>query len=198
MNSQSLSEEAFKSSSPYYGLFYKNMYGNSLGKVRQTLFKKINQNWKLIFPNLMLSLQKQQQLNPSQNISLYTSAASIVIKNNDFNLGNEFTATIFSIDGRGRPKTLGGDYYRARLVRGNGTYPDGIPCRVIDNLDGSYTVKAPLLLEGTLTLIVILVLPVEGIRDAIEETSRYTCDFEGFKARLESKETVVCRSIGRW
>ena len=174
------------------------MYGKSLGKVRQTLFKKINQNWKLIFLNLMLSLHKQQQFNPSLNISLYTSSASIVIKNTYFTLGDEFTATIFSIDGRGRPKTFGGDYYRARLVRGNGTYPDGIPCRVIDNLDGSYTVKAPLLLEGKLTLIVILVLPVEGIRDAIEETSRYTCDLEGYIARLESNETVVCRFIGKW
>ena len=184
--------EALQRSSPFYGMIYKNEYGLPVkGGIRSI---KIENNWKSYFPNLMKNLKKLEEFNLGLDNTLFTHSSSIKLIQTNYTLGDEFRATITSLDRENRPKKFGGDYYRARLVRKSEYRPsDGIPCKVTDNHDGTYSVSAPLLLQGSLVLEVTLVHSIEAIREVIQKTeskkSSWLIRFEGI---LETQEKVTC------
>ena len=124
---------------------------------------------------------------------MFPHSSSIKFLETHYTLGDKFRATITSLDRENRTKKFGGDYYRARLVRKTEDRPaDGIPCKVTDNHDGSYSVSAPLLLEGILVLEVKLVNSIEGIREIVEKTESKVVWLMRYEATLETKEKVTC------
>ena len=183
--------EALQRSSPFYGMIYKNDYGLPVkSEIRSS---KIENNWKLYFPNLMKNLKKLEEFNIALNNRSFTHSSSIKLMQTNYTLGEEFRAIITSLDRENRTKKFGGDYYRARLVRKSESRPaDGIPCKVTDNNDGSYSVSAPLLLNGSFVLEVKLVISIEGIREIIQNTENIVTWFGRYEAKLETKEKVTC------
>ena len=182
--------------SPGYGIEFTEMYGYPTEPEKLLNYHEVYSDWRPFLPNLMTSITKRMKTKTTNDV--ITKTASISVNTNTFVIGEELVATLISLDGTGRRKEFGGDYYRARIIRGTGKYPDAIPCRIIDNNDGSYTIKAPLLFEGNLTLDVMLVTPLEGILEMIKETEKMLCDDRGYFAALQSKEQVVCSASYNW
>ena len=192
-----ISPEIFNKDSPFYGMLYKDEYGSPIKNRPQVETYQISQNewgiWKSYFPELMLNFQKLRKNNPTLKKAFFTHSASVNFERTSYNLGEEFLATITSQDWEQRLKKFGGDYYRARLLRKrNNEAIDGIPCKVVDNCDGTYIVTAPLLLEGPLTLEVKLVNSVEAIREIVMKTEQLVTWKMRFMAKLESGEVVTC------
>ena len=181
---------------PAYGMKFAEKYGFPTEEKELQNYGEVYSDWKPYFPNLMSSITKQKRMNMTDNV--LTKTASVSINTKKFAVGNKFEATLTSFDGEGKRKKCGGDYYRVRLFRGSGERPDAIPCRVIDNNDGTYTIKSFLLVEGLLKLNVELVSPLEGILKMIKETENMLCDDRGYIASLTSKEKVVCSASYKW
>ena len=182
--------------SPAYGLQFLKNYEYPTKPEKLLNYHEVYSDWRPFLPNLMSSITKRMKMKTTDDI--ITKTASISVNTSKFAVGEELVATLTSLDGRGRRKEFGGDFYRARLIRGSNKLPDAIPCRIIDNNDGTYTIKAPLLFEGDLTLDVMLVTPLEGILEMIEETEKMLCDDRGYTATLQSKERVVCSASYDW
>ena len=180
--------------SPFYGMFHRESYGQPRSFLRNSKSEISNDDWKRFFPKTVTALQAHRLSNPKHNSNLYTNSFSVFIQNLFYYVGDEFVATIRSFDSNKSQKPFGGDYYRARLIRDNSKYPDGIPCRVTDNEDGSYTVKAPLVFAGRLTLEIVLVISLEGIYSIIEGTKHLPSWGHLFEAKLESGDKVICNS----
>ena len=146
------------------------------------------------FPKLMFALDKSNSVNSTTGTTLLHSRSfNVTPIKNSFAFGDEFIATISSMDSKGTLKTFGGDFYRARLIRRGGrNISDGIPCRLNDNEDGTYDVKAPLLLEGLLELEVKLVICFEGIRELLKQTKGLSYWGIHFIATLENGENTTC------
>ena len=191
--------EVYDKKSPFYGMVYKDIYGLPLAAITNESFdEEVTESWTDYFPSLMSAIKNDNKLNPSHNSTYFTMSGVITLSKTNYTLNDEFEATITSLDSKGRKKTFGGDYYRARLVRGDGKYPDGIPCKVIDNSNGTYTVKAPLALEGSLTLDVKLVLTLQTIKRLINHTSFLCSNTTVYYSELESNETVPCALSAIW
>ena len=184
--------EAHNSTSPFYGLLHKNTYGLPLSYFSVPPFQISKNDWKDFFPHVVKALEQLQAKNPASEVEFFTRSFAVTSTQLSYKTGDEFVATITSMDGKGRPKSFGGDYYRARLVRGNQIYPDGIPCRVTDNHNGTYTVNAPLVLKGSLKLEVKLVSPIETINEMIKQTEKLSSWGVPFYATLEKGEVVKC------
>ena len=185
-----ISSEVFDKKSSFYGMIYAHTYG--LVNSNAHIYSKNLQDWRAYFPKMVAGIKAQEESNQLNDPKLYTQSVSISVRKRDHEFGDEFVATLTSRDGEGRAKKFGGDYYRARLIRGNTQYPDGIPCRVIDNEDGTYIVKAPLVLDGELVLDVTLVASVEVIRLVNQETAPIEAGEHKYFATLESGENVQC------
>ena len=192
----------FNKSSPFYGMLYRNEYGSALksriGTQAESYkrWKSERELWKSYFPNLMENFQKLEKFNPTLNKSLSTRSASVSFNRSSYKFGEEFLATITSRDREQRPKEFGGDYYRARLVQQNSTMSfNGIPCKVVDNCDGTYKVTAPLLLKGPMILEVKLVNSVEAIRYIVMKTENLVTWRMRVLANLESDEFVICNML---
>ena len=191
--------EVYDKKSPFYGMVYKDIYGLPLAAITNESFdEEATESWTDYFPLLMSAIENDNKLNPSHNSTYFTTSGVITLSKTNYMLNDEFEATITSLDSKGRKKTFGGDYYRARLVRGDGKYPDGIPYEVIDNSNGTYTVKAPLVLEGLLTLDVKLVLTLQTIKRLINHTSFLCSNTTVYYSELESNETVRCALSAIW
>ena len=189
--------------SPFYGMHYKNAYGLPLADLTNETFEEEHGGWwGEYFPELIQSIQMQEKINPSQNSTFFTHSGIITLHKTNYDFGEEIAATITSVDRKGRPKTFGGDFYHARLVRKQDEtelYPDGIPCRVIDNNNGTYTVKAPLLLQGHLVLDVLLAHSLQGLKSIINKTVELTCSsITAYKAVLSDKQSSFCSFSSRW
>ena len=193
-----ISEELLNPKSPFYCMIYKESYGLPLSNQERQNYKEVYHDWKDYFPSLVASIEKSVKENPTRNVKLFTKTASINLNKTEFRFGQEFVAIITSIDGEGRAKKFGGDYYRARLIRGNTKNPDGIPCRIIDNGDGTYTAKAPLLLEGHLKFDVVLSLSFGAILEVIDQIRKGICDHDMYSARLNSGQSVGCSFSYEW
>ncbi|CAK8678719.1 unnamed protein product [Clavelina lepadiformis] len=145
----------------------------------------------------MTSLEKYKLENPTQNPEKFTritSTISVETNTTRFETGDTVVVHIQAKDRLNRNKTFGGDYFRARLIRktADGKLTDGIACSIKDHLNGSYTLQVPLLMAGTFTLEVKLVLPVEGIAWFINFTSMRNNKGISYEATLNTKETVEC------
>ena len=195
-----ISSDIFSKDSPFYGMLYRDEYGSALrSRTQAESYKRWQSEWELwksYFPNLMENFQKLEKANPNLNKTLSTRSASVSFNQTSYKFGEMFLATIRSLDGEQRPKQFGGDYYRARLVQKHSIGPsDGIPCKVVDNCDGTYTVTAPLLLKGLLLLEVKLVNSVEAIKYIVMKTENLvTWRIRQF-AKLESNEDVTCNML---
>ena len=191
--------EVYDKKSPFYGMVYKDLYGLPMAVITNESFDdEVTESWTHYFPSLMSAIENDNKLNPTHEPTNFTTSGVITLSKTNYTLHDKFEATITSLDGKGQKKTFGGDYYRARLVRGDGRYPDGIPCKVIDNSNGTYTVKAPLVLEGSLTLDVKLVLTLQTIKRLINHTSFLCSNTTLFYSKLESNETVRCALSLNW
>lgn len=184
--------------SPFYGVFSKETFGLPISMEEQKNYTEEYRDWRVYFPSLIKAINESKESNPSFNPKLFTTTGIVDVKTTNFEVGSELLATVTSIDGNGKAKKFGGDYYRARLSQNDSFRPDGVPCRVIDNENGTYSVKSFLLLEGTLNLEIKLVLPLEGIIDVINETSKMLCKEHGYVATLKTKETVECSFSYDW
>ena len=187
--------EALIPTSPLYGMMFMNAYGLPLSE--KMLFQNEWQDWRDYFPDLVFNIKRQQELNPDQDPSLFTHSALLTLPKKSFSFGDQFEATLTSVDSKGRAKKVGGDYYRARLLmqhnNSNGRkYADGIPCRVIDNNNGTYTLKAPLALQGSLKLHVKLVHTLEAIMEIIRQTDGLATWGLQYQAKLQTNEIVTC------
>ena len=178
--------------SPFYGMIHRTEAGLVNPQERKVASYAMDNNWKNHMPHVMNAVGKYQLTNPSKNKTLFTNSFFIKTESFNYKLGQEFIANITSLDGDGKPKTFGGDYYRARLVREVTDYPDGTPCTVKDNNDGTYSVNAPLLLEGLLTLEVTLVITVEGVDEIIRQTEALNSWGHLYFALFESGEITPC------
>ena len=180
--------------SPFYGMNHRDTYGQPRSNFENRTLNISSVKWETFFPKTLRAVINMKTKTSVQNSKIFTSFFNVSLDKHNYYFGDEFTATIMSRDSTGNRKTFGGDYYRARLIRDNSLYPDGIPCRVTDNEDGSYTVKAPLVLNGRLTLEVVLVIPIEGIHEILEKTKDKPWWGAFFKAELESGEKVICNT----
>ena len=160
--------------SPYFGLIYINTYGTSseYEKIESydwfSQFTKNLPSWKSFMTQTTFSLRQYNRKNPNQHQSLFTSPKSsiLIIKQKQYLVGHEFVAQIQARNSLNQSKGFGGDYFRAALINNStnrSEFRDGIPCSVQDHLNGTYTLRAPLLVPGTYVLEVLLCASVELI-----------------------------------
>ena len=191
--------------SPYFGLIYINTYGTSseYEKIEPydwfAEFTKNLPSWKSFMSQTTFSLQQYNRKNPNQYQSLFTSPKSsfIIMKQKQYLVGHEFVAQIQARDSLKRNKRFGGDYFRAALINNSTSrseYRDGIPCSVQDHLNGTYTLRAPLLVPGIYVLEVLLCASVELISAYVEWTNGRIHRGYIHTAQLESNELVKCNS----
>ncbi|XP_054570875.1 NXPE family member 3-like isoform X2 [Eptesicus fuscus] len=108
-------------------------------------------------------------------------------------LGGYLEAILVARDHRGRPKTHGGDLFRAQLLG-----PDlkaGVPGDVQDLENGTYLLSFPLLWAGQAQVQVRLIHSSEaiGVLRRIWREKRATVDFRGyFRGPTGIEETVIC------
>ncbi|XP_062946046.1 NXPE family member 3-like [Cynocephalus volans] len=108
-------------------------------------------------------------------------------------LGGYLEAVLVARDHRGRPKTHGGDLFRAQLLS-----PDlkaGVPGDVQDLENGTYLLSFPLLWAGEAQVQVRLIHSSEavGVLRRIWREKRATVDFRGyFQGPNGTKEIVIC------
>ncbi|CAK8696955.1 unnamed protein product [Clavelina lepadiformis] len=183
--------------SAYYGLVYKDKYGQPSRMAGIYKSEKCNFNWKQYFPLIISSIQKYKIKNTARNPEAFTwNTSTVTLGTNvkEFKVGDTLVAHLQAKNRSNRNKTFGGDYFRARLIRKtpDGALTDGIACDIKDHLNGSYTLQVPLLMAGTFTLEVKLVLSLEGIAGLIDFTSMQNHKGHNYLATLQTKEIVEC------
>ncbi|XP_076817776.1 NXPE family member 3-like [Clavelina lepadiformis] len=188
-------EEVLDPNSVWFGMKYKNTYGLPLSNDAIPPFKREEKDWINFFPDLLKSRQNYHLKNPLQDSDFFTRITSKVVTRNklSYSVGDVFVAHIQARDQLMRNKMFGGDYFRARFIRTRfGEAVDGIPCAIYDHANGTYTVKAPLLMSGDFTLEVKLLLSVEGIDRWINFTEAPTIKRSYHHTLLKSNKKVVC------
>ena len=197
--------ETLDKNSPYFGLIYINTYGTSskCEKIEPydwfAEFTKNLPSWKSFMTQTSFSLRQYNRKNPNQHQSMFTSPKSSVLitKQKQYLVGHEFVAQIQARDSLNQSRGFGGDYFRAALIKNSTSkseFRDGIPCSVQDHLNGTYTLRAPLLVPGTYVLEVLLCASVELISAYIEWTNGRIHRGYIHTAQLESNELVKCNS----
>ena len=198
--------ETLNPNSQFFRMVYKDTYGlpSKYNKANHENFlkefSKDLPSWQNFMPNTATSLNQYKLHNPSGYSSAFTSAqsSSVLMPNQkQFNVGDIFTAQIQARDFLKRNKVFGGDYFRARLMRipsSGDKLEDGIPCFVEDHLNGSYTLRAPLLVPGTYKLDVILCASIEAIDAYVRWADGRMNQGFIFEATLISDETTACNS----
>ncbi|CAK8685301.1 unnamed protein product [Clavelina lepadiformis] len=190
-----LPDETKNPNSAFYGNIYKDTYGLPLSAFGVSSFKQIRTEWIHYLPWLATSLLNYRSNGQSNDTSSFTTITSkLFVKNRtSYVVGDVFVAHIQARDQLMRNKMFGGDYFRARLIRTRfGEAVDGIPCAIYDHANGTYTVKAPLLMSGDFTLEVKLLLSVEGIDRWIKFTELGEYKVVIHTAVLKSMELVYC------
>ena len=114
-------------------MLHRKTYGQPRSFLGNSKSEISNDDWKIHFSKTVIALKAHNLNNPKHNSNLYTNSFSVFIQKSLYYVGDEFVATIRSFDSNKIQKLFGGDYYRARLIRNNSKYLDGIPCRVTDN-----------------------------------------------------------------
>ncbi|XP_078578400.1 NXPE family member 3-like [Branchiostoma floridae x Branchiostoma japonicum] len=117
----------------------------------------------------------------------------IVVLNRDrpHRQGDVLTAIVTARDQEGRPKTYGGDFFRARLIR-DGSPQASSTGHTIDHDNGTYTVEFPLHWVGNVRIKIQLVHPSEAVkvlrrlRD-IPNKIGFQCSFFDEKTKITEK-----------
>ncbi|CAH7263410.1 NXPE family member 3 [Phodopus roborovskii] len=110
-----------------------------------------------------------------------------------YTLGSYLEAILVARDHQGRPKTHGGDLFRAKLL--GPELKAGAPGEVKDLENGTYLLSFPLLWAGWAQVQVRLVHSSEavGVLQRVWREKRATVDFRGyFRGRDGTQETVIC------
>ena len=198
--------ETLDSKSQFFGLRYKDTYGlpsaNFERKDCKTFYEDLTRGlprWEKYFPHLLTALGHYGVSNPSQDMDKFTSPESscTVDKAQDYEVGDTFKATIYAINFVGERKHFGGDYFRGRLINtkaNSSNLEDGIPLVIRDNLNGTYTVTAPLLVPGNYKLEVTLAASIEAIGSYAEWSAGRIHKGILFTTTVLSNETVYCNS----
>nr|XP_002124187.1 NXPE family member 3 isoform X1 [Ciona intestinalis] len=180
---------AFPRDSPFFGLSFQETYGLPCSVFAETGFKQVLEDWRDYMPEFQISLPKHK---PVPNFYVKNiSKVFFVDEKIDFKVGDELNARIEIQEKNNLSR--GGDYFIARLVYGKPSlYPDGIPGKVTDHRNGSYSIQVPLLIPGQARLEVKLIVSLRGIAELIRCTS--TRSFLGSKyvSVLETGEVVEC------
>ncbi|XP_052610087.1 NXPE family member 3-like [Peromyscus californicus insignis] len=111
----------------------------------------------------------------------------------NYSLGSNLEAILVARDHQGRPKTHGGDLFRAKLL--SRELKAGVPGEVKDLENGRYLLSFPLLWAGWAQVQVRLIHSSEavGVLQRIWREKRATVDFRGyFRGRNGIQETVIC------
>ncbi|XP_019640506.1 PREDICTED: NXPE family member 3-like [Branchiostoma belcheri] len=118
----------------------------------------------------------------------------VLNRETEYRQGDVLTAVIVARDVRGRPKTYGGDFFRAKLVS---IRPGEASCagHVTDHGNGTYTVQFPLYWAGDVNVCVQLVHPSETVRVLrrvrdVPAKRGYECIF--FETETGPKEERQC------
>ena len=203
INSSDIPKETLDHNSQFYKLTYKDTYGKPTfcKPNRDTFYRTYTKNlptWESFYPDLVTSLNKYAELNPDKNSTKFTSRLSYINLDRvkpEYKVGEIFEATIQAMNFEGEKKHFGGDYYRARLVEVStlsNSFPNGIPCNIQDQMNGTYKITAPLLLPGTFKLEVVLGASVEAVAAYIDWTARRVHQGWIFHATLQTDEVVEC------
>ncbi|XP_078495759.1 NXPE family member 1-like [Ciona intestinalis] len=189
-------KEIFPKYSPYFGLSYLNVYGRPRSDFLDKGFEQELEEWRVYFPELMTSLKKFNQLRKQNtNFTLNTFSNSrvvIVDKRTKYKTGDILNARIDAYNWKENKRSFGGDYFVARLVYGNGLYPDGIAGIVTDHRNGTYSIRVPLLIPGEARLEVKLMIPLEGIAELIRCTSLRKFLGTTYVGTFETLESTEC------
>eukprot|EP00058_Branchiostoma_floridae_P009468 XP_002594956.1 hypothetical protein BRAFLDRAFT_103711 [Branchiostoma floridae] len=128
------------------------------------------------------------------------SKTKIVVLNRDrlCRQGDVLEVRVTARDAEGRPKTRGGDFFRARLI-GNRSLQESSAGRVTDHSNGSYTVQFPLYWVGSVSVRIQLVHPSEAVQviqrlRAIPNKRFFQCTFAGRTWKKSWKQTFRCPS----
>ncbi|KAH0520370.1 NXPE family member 3 [Microtus ochrogaster] len=111
----------------------------------------------------------------------------------NYTLGSNLEAILVARDHKGRPKTHGGDLFRAQLL--GQELKAGVPGEVKDLENGTYLLSFPLLWAGPAQVQVRLIHSSEVVRvlQRVWKGKRATVDFRGyFRGRDGTQETVIC------
>ena len=111
----------------------------------------------------------------------------------NYALGSNLEAILVARDHQGRPKTHGGDLFRAKLL--GQELKAGVPGEVKDLENGTYLLSFPLLWAGSAQVQVRLIHSSEavGVLQRVWKGKRATVDFRGyFRGRNGTQETVIC------
>ncbi|XP_078619565.1 NXPE family member 3-like [Branchiostoma floridae x Branchiostoma japonicum] len=115
----------------------------------------------------------------------------------DHHRGDVLTVRVVARDKKGRPKTYGGDFFRARLVSSDRSLQASSAGHVTDHCNGTYTVEFPLYWVGGVLVKIQLVHPSEAVQvlQRTRETPNkrfFVCSF--FDVKTKATETRQCFS----
>ena len=84
----------------------------------------------------------------------YPTYTEVVVLNRDrlYRKGDVLTVKVVARDKEGRPKTYGGDFFRARLVSSDRSLQASSAGHVTDHCNGTYTVQFPLYWVGRVSV----------------------------------------------
>ncbi|XP_035676563.1 NXPE family member 3-like [Branchiostoma floridae] len=124
---------------------------------------------------------------PSLDQVTCPNKTKIVVLNRDrlFRQGDVLEVRVTARDAEGRPKTHGGDFFRARLI-GNLTLQESSAGQVTDHSNGSYTVQFPLYWVGDVSVWIQLVHPSKAVEvlqrvRQVPNKRTFHCTFVGVK-----------------
>ena len=201
-DTEDYSTEILDSNSPLFGRKYKYIHGVPFFNNNTGFYDEFIEGlppWENFMPNLIISLEKLALFNSEGDRRKSTSPLSYCSfpEAKDYTVGDVFEFKIQAVDFLQRSKPFGGDYFRVRLIKkslNKNLPPDGIPCAVEDHLNGTYTVRAPLLAHGIYTLEVLLVSSVEAVASFVSWSAGRVHEGYVYQATLLSNETVYCNT----
>ncbi|XP_066282535.1 NXPE family member 3-like [Branchiostoma lanceolatum] len=124
----------------------------------------------------------------------YPKYTEIVVLNRDrrYRRGDVLTVTVVARDKKRRPKTYGGDFFRARLISSDRSPKASSPGRVTDHCNGTYTVQFPLYWIGNVSVKIQLVHPSEAVKvlqrvREIPNKRLFYCTFVDFQTKATEK-----------
>ncbi|XP_066282532.1 NXPE family member 4-like isoform X3 [Branchiostoma lanceolatum] len=147
---------------------------------------------------LLIELDEVQPCLPYQPLLVdqvtYPKYTEIVVLNRDrrYRRGDVLTVRVVARDKKRRPKTYGGDFFRARLISSDRSPKASSPGRVTDHCNGTYTVQFPLYWVGNVLIKIQLVHPSEAVNilqrvREIPNKRLFYCAFVDFKTKATEK-----------
>ncbi|XP_066279526.1 NXPE family member 3-like isoform X2 [Branchiostoma lanceolatum] len=149
-------------------------------------------------PRLIEPEDEVQPCLPNQPLLIdqvtYPEYTEIVVLNRDrlYHQGDVLTVRVVARDKKRRPKTYGGDFFRARLVSSARSPKASSPGHVTDHCNGTYTVQFPLYWVGNVLIKIQLVHPSEAVKvlQRVREIPNkivFYCTFVDFKSKATEK-----------